>query len=124
MQNKEAQKFPSTAVQSDGKIIIAGAFTSYNGTAKNRLARINGTTLKSTSFENSTIFLYPNPTSSFVNIKTNDNIDSISVYNLLGQLVLESMGSETINVQSLDFGQYIMKLTSGNTSQIRKFVKN
>ena len=30
-----------TAIQSDGKIIIAGNFTSYNGTAINRIARLN-----------------------------------------------------------------------------------
>jgi uncharacterized delta-60 repeat protein len=31
----------TTAVQSDGKIIIGGAFTTYNGTARNRIARLN-----------------------------------------------------------------------------------
>ena len=31
----------STSVQSDGKIIIGGEFTSFNGTAKNRIVRIN-----------------------------------------------------------------------------------
>ena len=31
----------STDVQPDGKIIIGGGFTSYNGTSVNRLARIN-----------------------------------------------------------------------------------
>ncbi len=30
-----------TAIQSDGKIIIAGQFTSYNGTATNNIARLN-----------------------------------------------------------------------------------
>ena len=29
------------AVQSDGKILIGGAFTSYNGTSRNRVARLN-----------------------------------------------------------------------------------
>src|SRR5690606_15315912 len=29
------------AIQSDGKIIIGGSFTSYNGTTKNHIARIN-----------------------------------------------------------------------------------
>ncbi len=33
----------STAIQADGKIIICGYFTSYNGTGRNRIARINGT---------------------------------------------------------------------------------
>ena len=31
----------TTAIQSDGKIIIGGAFTFYNGTAINRIARLN-----------------------------------------------------------------------------------
>jgi uncharacterized delta-60 repeat protein len=31
----------TTAIQSDGKIIIGGGFTSYNGTARNRIARLN-----------------------------------------------------------------------------------
>jgi uncharacterized delta-60 repeat protein len=31
----------TTAIQSDGKIIIGGNFTSYNGTSKNRIARLN-----------------------------------------------------------------------------------
>jgi len=35
------QYIRSTAVQADGKIIIGGAFTSYNGTTRNRIARLN-----------------------------------------------------------------------------------
>ncbi len=31
----------ATAIQSDGKIIIGGAFTTYNGTSRNRIARLN-----------------------------------------------------------------------------------
>jgi uncharacterized delta-60 repeat protein len=31
----------STSVQSDGKILIGGTFTSYNGTGRNRIARLN-----------------------------------------------------------------------------------
>ncbi|MDA3894000.1 MAG: T9SS type A sorting domain-containing protein [Salinivirgaceae bacterium] len=31
----------TTAIQSDGKIIIGGDFTSYNGTARNHIARLN-----------------------------------------------------------------------------------
>ena len=31
----------TTAIQSDGKIIIGGGFTSYNGTTINRIARLN-----------------------------------------------------------------------------------
>ncbi len=31
----------SVAVQSDGKILIGGDFTTYNGTARGRVARLN-----------------------------------------------------------------------------------
>ncbi|HRH70461.1 MAG TPA: hypothetical protein PLB89_13215 [Flavobacteriales bacterium] len=33
----------SVALQADGKILIGGSFTGYNGTGRNRIARVNGT---------------------------------------------------------------------------------
>ncbi|MEO6542230.1 MAG: delta-60 repeat domain-containing protein, partial [Ferruginibacter sp.] len=40
----------TTAIQSDGKIIIGGSFTAYNGTIRSRVARvIGGTSLSSSS---------------------------------------------------------------------------
>ena len=41
----------STAVQSDGKIIIGGGFTSFNGTARNRIARLNADGSLDTGFD-------------------------------------------------------------------------
>ena len=38
-------------LQSDGKIVITGGFTSYNGIAKNRIARINADGTLDTTFE-------------------------------------------------------------------------
>jgi uncharacterized delta-60 repeat protein len=40
----------SIAIQSDGKIIIGGFFTSYNGTSINRIARVNSDGTLDTSF--------------------------------------------------------------------------
>jgi uncharacterized delta-60 repeat protein len=40
----------SIAIQSDGKIIIGGVFTSYNGTAQNRITRLNSDGTRDTSF--------------------------------------------------------------------------
>src|SRR5437868_48863 len=40
----------TTAIQSDGKIIIGGDFTSYNGTAINYIARLNRDGSLDTSF--------------------------------------------------------------------------
>jgi uncharacterized delta-60 repeat protein len=50
-------------VQTDGKIVIAGAFTSYNGTSRNHICRINSDGTIDTSFNPGTgiasIFAYP-----------------------------------------------------------------
>ena len=51
----------ATCLQSDGKIIIGGIFTSYNGTAVNRIARLNTDGTIDTTFDtgtgvNSTIY--------------------------------------------------------------------
>ena len=41
----------STVVQTDGKIIIGGTFTSYNGTGRNRIARLNADGSLDTGFD-------------------------------------------------------------------------
>src|SRR5687768_5053516 len=40
----------SIALQTDGKLIVAGAFTSFNGTNRNGLARLNGDGSLDTTF--------------------------------------------------------------------------
>ena len=45
-----------TSTQSDGKIIIGGGFTTYNGNAINRIARLNTDATIDTSFNVSTGF--------------------------------------------------------------------
>jgi uncharacterized delta-60 repeat protein len=46
----------STAIQSDGKIIVGGTFTSFNGTTRNRIARLNSDGSLDTSFDPYTVF--------------------------------------------------------------------
>ncbi|HNR29006.1 MAG TPA: tail fiber domain-containing protein, partial [Candidatus Dojkabacteria bacterium] len=41
----------SLAIQTDGKIVIGGNFTTYNGTARNRIARINSDGSLDTTFD-------------------------------------------------------------------------
>jgi uncharacterized delta-60 repeat protein len=44
----------TTSIQSDGKIIIGGAFTSFNGNTRNRIARLNTDGTLDTSFSSGT----------------------------------------------------------------------
>jgi uncharacterized delta-60 repeat protein len=45
------QKILTLSIQPDGKIIIGGEFTSYNGTARNRIARLNSDGSLDASFD-------------------------------------------------------------------------
>ena len=65
--------------------------------------------------------VYPNPTSNFINIKSNENNDRIELYNAIGQLVLEKKEhTKLLNVEGLKSGVYILKIYTGNLSTIKK----
>jgi enediyne biosynthesis protein E4 len=73
------------------------------------------------------IQIYPNPTTSVLNIDSHENeIDSINIYNTLGQLVLEISNlqpSKSIDVSSLKSGNYLVKVNSDKGSSSVKLVK-
>lgn len=65
-------------------------------------------------------------TSETLNLSANTNIDSIEIFNSLGQKVgahnLDSMNSE-INISNLSSGLFIAKVNIGESSETFKFVK-
>jgi hypothetical protein len=68
--------------------------------------------------------IFPNPTEDILFIKGNENLMSVSIYNMLGKEVLSKMNSNNIDVKVLPKGVYIIKI-SDNVGQInRKFIKN
>ncbi len=112
----------TTSIQSDGKIIIGGDFTSYNGTGRNRIARIFGGTntvgsLKVVSNHN---FIYPNPFSLMATLKSDHLLKnaSLSLYNVQGEVVLEinNIYGEYISLfrDKLSCGFYLIQLTENN----------
>ena len=80
-------------------------------------------TLGVSSFETPKVSMYPNPTSGIVNIEAGSVIDSITVYNVLGQEMISQKGnsaSETLNISNLQSGIYIVKTTiNGKTASSR-----
>lgn len=78
--------------------------------------------------ENS-VSIYPNPANEILNIKSVSNlqIKSVSIYNTLGQSVLEILDSrnfQTLDVSKLSSGTYIIKLHCHNGVGTNKFLKN
>lgn len=66
--------------------------------------------------------IYPNPASDKVNIVSNDPIDNIEVYDILGKQVKTLRGINEIDVSNLNSGIYLFKIWIGNKVQTKKIV--
>lgn len=71
--------------------------------------------------------IYPNPVKSklYINLASNENT-IVEIYDILGKRVLKTQinSSDSINVQTLKSGVYILKLTQNNSSVSKKLIKN
>ncbi len=80
--------------------------------------------------DNFSVKLYPNPANSIINIelkKVISNNAGYIIYDLAGRQIkeghLSGFSTNTISINDLSRGMYILKLVNGNNSYVRKFVK-
>ena len=94
----------SMVLQPDGKIIAGGSFTSYNGTPRNGIARLNNSFSPVKIKENDAapiLTLSPNPAHQTVTITSTQPVKAIRLSNTAGQQVRTQAGaSETLDVSS------------------------
>ncbi|WP_417201225.1 GEVED domain-containing protein [Bizionia sp.] len=68
--------------------------------------------------------LYPNPTKQALNIAINGlEAQSYQISNMLGQIVMKGVFTETINVSELNDGMYIIQLNIGEKTKVKRFIK-
>jgi hypothetical protein len=70
-----------------------------------------------------TISIYPNPVKNQLFINSQETIQSVEIFNLLGKKVLTSNSTNSVDVSSLSKSVYILKLTSDNGVSTKRFVK-
>lgn len=68
------------------------------------------------------IKVFPNPATDTLTVSGINTIDSLKLYNVLGQLILENKDLETIDVSSMPKGVYILKIESKNFKTTRKII--
>lgn len=110
----------------DLDFIIGG--THFTAPTKNpKLYKNNLITLSNTDFENNNFTTsYPNPTKDKVTISSNENIESISLFNLLGQQIFSKevyTNEFTIDLTDFSNGTYIAKINSNGKTQSIKVLK-
>ncbi len=131
----------SLAIKSDGSYWSWG-LNAYgqlgDGTNTNRLSPVtihtscSITTGIKTNDENNTFSVVPNPTNGnfiyqFNGDKLSGNTNQITIYNLVGEKVYESitpeMNNETVDITNQSAGIYFISLRNGNKMYTEKFIK-
>jgi uncharacterized delta-60 repeat protein len=113
-------------IQMDGKIIIGGYFTSYNGTGRNCIARINGDKLTNVNEYASgpDVKVYPNPSTGEFTIE-GDQIEKISIMDNLGRLILEKknhFNRQSINLININNGIYFLRMDTAHGQITKKII--
>lgn len=83
----------------------------------------DGATLSLSNVDvSNSISIYPNPTSKFLNISSNLNIQTIEMYDVLGKMVLKLGKTEQIKIDQFEFGIYLLKIYSEKGEMTKKVV--
>ena len=84
-------------------------------------------TLSNDNFEAANDFkVFPNPVNDMLNIQSKNTIDSISVFNMLGQEVISvrtNSNSEAVSMSDLKTGTYFARITSNGVTETMKVLK-
>ena len=83
------------------------------------------TGLNINSFERSEVNIYPNPTSSYIQVNLDESFE-IQIFNLAGQLLLSKAvpPNERIDVSHFKNGVYLSKIKSSNKTTFQKIIIN
>lgn len=117
----------------DGGYVLAGFTDSNNGNVSGNhgfrdfwVVKLASDALSDNSFNNDNFTVYPNPTNHFLNIKNNSNqiIESVSIVNVLGKIILiQNKNFEIIDVSKLQNGMYFIQTTVNRKIYQKKFIK-
>jgi hypothetical protein len=103
------------------------AVTISNGCSSLPLAVTITVTLANDSFDLANFKYYPNPTTEILNIDFSDDIQQVSITNLLGQLVQETKPNTKnakIDMSGLPAGNYLLQVKTNEQTKTIKVTKN
>jgi len=120
----------SMALQSDGKIVVAGYIDDGAGTDDIAIVRYFVTPLGINNMNSQcdNLILYPNPANNMITVKTvpTTKDDFASIYNIQGELIQQKLLQNTkteIDISNLAKGMYVVKVSNMETTIVKHFVK-
>ncbi|PCJ38479.1 MAG: hypothetical protein COA99_11940 [Moraxellaceae bacterium] len=121
--NSSSEISPAHIFNSVGSFSVT-LFTYKNGCMQIDTQHVSIITIDLFELENDVSWkVYPNPASDILIIENIENSNAVryKVYDLFGRLLIES-SEASINVSSLNSGQYIIKKSNGDTEEIKRFI--
>lgn len=117
----------------DGGYIVAGSTDSTDGDVTGNhggvdfwVVKLAPDALGTSTYNKDNIIIYPNPVQNVLQIQsaTLAQISKVKIIDVQGKIVLEqTQNTNTINVETLAKGIYLLETYSGNEKQISKFIK-
>ncbi|WP_310382052.1 T9SS type A sorting domain-containing protein [Flavobacterium sp.] len=105
----------------------ARIYFDYNFPIETNIAQTTFAALNNTiAIFDESIVVYPNPTVSIINIKSNHSIKSVELYDIQGRILMTSLenSNETIiDVSNQQNGVYFLKITSDEGSKVERIMK-
>lgn len=126
--NTNSDQSFAIAFQADGKIILGGSTSDAASYTAFAMARYNyaPSTLQTHNIANQSFSVFPNPTTSYLNIKNDksEKIISISILDVSGRKIMDfTENQKIINVESLNAGLYILIIKTEKETKQLKFLK-
>ena len=117
----------NTLVNGDSVQKRANIYFDYNAPINTNMAVTTFQSLNNSIFEfDNSIQVYPNPTVSIINIKSNHSIKSIELYDIQGRILetsLENSTESTLDISKRETGIYFLKITTEEGSKVEKIMK-
>jgi|SRR5690554_1195339 len=113
----------SIALQTDGKILIGGEFTSYNGQSQNRIARLhNVNTVDIEELDKKNVRVYPNPVKDFLYF--DKEVQKAIVADLGGKVLTIQRNINEIDMSALQNGVYLITIElEDGMKETKKIIK-
>lgn len=120
-------KSKSNLVTGDQVIKKASIFFDYNAPIITNDAETTYASLNNGDFNpDASLSVYPNPTSSILNISSDNTIESIELYDIQGRILEKSFQNSNaviLDISNRQSGIYFLKITSDKGSKVEKVVK-
>lgn len=109
--------------KNQGNATVVIRFNS-NGKWVEKTITVNTTTnLGTGEFTKVSLAVYPNPVADVLNIRTEDEVLNITIYDISGKSISAQSNNNQINVSDFVKGMYLINIVTDKASYVQKFIK-